>query len=61
LIQGDIFSINVIDNLTDDTMLKSTSIVRADLDPPRLLNLFPNSIGMASSRRTPAGLMDLLV
>lgn len=64
--QGDTFNLNVVDKLTDHTMLRQTSIVR-DLHiyiyPIEPANTAPLSIsiGTVSSRKAPTIRMDLLV
>src|ERR1700722_5984945 len=55
-IQGDRFEINVINQLNDDTMLRSTSVVRtAAIIPPEPIHYSFRSIGMAFSNQAPTG------
>jgi hypothetical protein len=58
--QGDRFLLNVIDSLTDDAMLKSTSIVYLVTYPYKTMSDFRVfSIGMVSSNIAPVGPMAL--
>ena len=61
-VQGDSFELNVVDSLTDDTMLKSTSIVSITC-PDNIYNLTPfqfsTGTGMAFQIECIIGRTDL--
>ena len=58
--QGDNFQLNVVDNLTNETMLTATTVVRVLADLVRTsVNVFSSSTGMASSKGVQTGLMVL--